>query len=285
MAKALTPEFFYERHPNKAAGISFELDSILYSGQSDYQKVDILQTQNYGRVMLLDEVVMLTSTDEFVYHEMITHVPLSVHPNPRQVLTIGGGDGGTLREVVKHPTVERAVLAEIDQKVLDVSRKYFPEIAAGLDHPKSELQIGDALEYIKDKRDVFDVILSDSTDPIGPAVGLFEQPFYRNVCDALTGNGIFVAQSESPFWDPEIVQKIVKNLTPVFPVVRFYLVFIPTYPSGMWSFVFASKGLDPIKDLRNDATTNFQSDLKYYSPEIHQAAFTLPPFVKKLINA
>lgn len=285
MAPALTRDFFYERHPRKAAGISFELEDILYSDQSHYQKVDILQTKNYGRMMLLDEVVMLTSVDEFVYHEMISHVPLSVHPRPQQVLTIGGGDGGTLREVVKHPTVERAVLAEIDQKVLDVSRKYFPEIAAGLDHPKADLQIGDALEYIKDKKAEFDVILSDSTDPIGPAVGLFEQPFYQNVYEALTGDGIFVAQSESPFWDPEIVQKIVKNLTPVFPVVRFYLAFIPTYPSGMWSFVFASKGPDPIKDLRNDATAHFQSELKYYSPEIHQAAFTLPPFVKKLIYA
>ena len=140
MAPALTHDFFYERHPRKAAGIAFELDDILYSGQSQYQKVDILQTKNYGRVMLLDEVVMLTSVDEFVYHEMISHVPLSVHPNPRQVLTIGGGDGGTLREVVKHPTVECAVLAEIDEKVLDVSREYFPEIAVGLDHPKSDFK-------------------------------------------------------------------------------------------------------------------------------------------------
>lgn len=285
MAKALTPDFFYESHPQKAAGISFELESIIYSGQSDYQKVDILQTKKYGRVMLLDDVVMLTSVDEFVYHEMITHVPLSVHPNPRQVLTIGGGDGGTLREVVKHPTVERAVLAEIDQKVLDVSREYFPEIAIGLDHPKSELQIGDALEYIQDKRNTFDVILSDSTDPIGPAVGLFEQPFYRDVYHALTDKGIFVAQSESPFWDADIVKKIVKNLSPVFPVIRFYLAFIPTYPSGMWSFVFASKGLDPLKDMRTDATAKFQNELKYYSPKIHRAAFTLPPFVKKLINS
>lgn len=284
MAPALTRDFFYERHPRKAAGIAFELDDILYSGQSQYQKVDILQTKNYGRVMLLDEVVMLTSVDEFVYHEMISHVPLSVHPNPRQVLTIGGGDGGTLREVVKHPTVECAVLAEIDEKVLDVSREYFPEIAVGLDHPKSDLQIGDALEYIRDKRDVFDVILSDSTDPIGPAVGLFEQPFYQNVYDALTDDGIFVAQSESPFWDGDIVRKIVKNLSPIFPVVRFYLAFIPTYPSGMWSFVFASKGLDPVKDFRSDATHSFSDSLRYYSPEIHQAAFILPPFVKKLTS-
>jgi len=284
VAKALTPDFFFERHPGKAAGIAFELESILYSGQSDYQKVDILQTKKYGRVMLLDEVIMLTSFDEFVYHEMITHVPLSVHPNPRQVLTIGGGDGGTLREVVKHPSVERAVLAEIDQKVLDVSREYFPEIASGLDHPKSELQIGDALDYIQDQENQFDVILSDSTDPIGPAVGLFEQPFYRNVYNALTTNGIFVAQSESPFWDPEIVKSIHENLTAIFPVVRFYTAFIPTYPSGMWSFVFASKGLDPLKNMRHDATATFQESLKYYAPDVHHAAFTLPQFFKNLIR-
>ena len=159
-----------------------------------------------------------------------------------------------------------------------------PEIAVGLNHPKSDLQIGDALEYIRNQQNVFDVILSDSTDPVRPAVGLFEQPFYRNVYEALTDDGIFVAQSESPFWDAEIIKKIVKNLTPVFPLVRFYLAFIPTYPGDMWSFVFASKGLDPVKDRQTGATISFQDSLKYYSPEIHRAAFTLPPFVKELVK-
>src|SRR5690554_2194506 len=232
-------------------------------------------------MLVLDGIIMTTEKDEFFYHEMITHVPLHTHPRPEQVLVVGGGDGGTVREVLKHPTVSRVVLAEIDEGVINAARKYLPALAGGLSDPRVEIEITDAILYVREHRNEFDVVIVDSTDPVGPGVGLFTKEFYQDVYKALKDGGLMVAQTESPVNNKELVQKIHRTLQEVFPLVRLYLGPVPTYPSGLWSYTLASKGPDPVAvpDERFLAL-----ETKYYTPEIHRAALALPPFIREWLG-
>ena len=263
--------------------ISFRIKEIIASETSDFQRIDIYQTKSHGRLMMLDDVVMLTEKDEFLYHEMIAHVPMCVHPNPKRVLVIGGGDGGTIREIARHPEVEDITIVEIDSKVVELSRKHLPFVGCGFDDPRVTLHVEDGIRYIQEHKDAFDVIFIDSTDPVSFAEGLFHTDFYTNVREALTEEGIMVAQTEFPLLLGETVREIYAALGEVFPVSNMYTGFVSTYPTGLWSYAFASKGPHPLNDFMPERARRMAGKLKYYSEDMHKAAFVLPPFISKLV--
>ena len=187
----------------------YAIKDILYSGRSEFQDLKVYETKAYGRMLVLDDFVMLTESDEFVYHEMISHIPMAYSQNPKKVLVVGGGDGGTVRELAKYKDLEKIVLCEIDKKVVDVSREFFPGLTSALDDPRVEIVYKDAVEFIKSSKAHWDIILIDSTDPIGPGEGLFTGSFYKSVKEALTPNGIMVAQTESPWAKAEMLRKYI----------------------------------------------------------------------------
>lgn len=214
-------------------GITMKVKDTLYHDKSEFQSIDIIDTEAFGKVLILDGLVMTTERDEPFYHEMIAHIPMLSHPNPKKVLVIGGGDGGTVREVLKHSTVEKVVLCEIDGLVVEACQKYIPSIAGKLEDPKVEMQIRDGVEYISTQKSQFDVILIDSTDPLGPGVGLFTEEFYKNVNEALKPDGIMVAQSESPFANEKEIKLMYPLLRKAFPIVKTYVGPMPTYPGDI----------------------------------------------------
>ena len=267
--------WFTEKH-TPDCGITFRVNKTLYSGKTRYQRLDVLDTPEFGNVMLLDGLVMLTQKDEFVYHEMITQIPLFTHKNPKSYLVIGGGDGGTISRVALHPEIEKITEVEIDEDVVKVSRKFFPEITSGYDDARVELIIGDGIKFVENSPRKYDIVTVDSTDPFGPAKGLFSEKFYRDVYNCLSGDGILTVQSETPFYDIDATKLIYENLRKSFPIVRVYLAFIPTYPAGIWSFCLASKLYDPLADFDQRRYTDLSLPLKYYNSAIHKAAFALP---------
>lgn len=266
-------------------GLSFHVTETLYHAQSPYQVIDVMETTTYGRLLLLDGAVMTTDKDEFVYHEMISHVPMLVHPNPKRVLVIGGGDGGTVREIVRHPEVESVVLCEIDGLVVDACKRFFPKIASALDHPKVTVKIGDGVAYMAEEAQNFDLIIIDSTDPIGPGEGLFTEGFYRNAFNALNEDGIMVAQTESPFVDTAVIQKVYPIYQRIFPIVRMYTGHIPTYPSGFWTWAFCAKAYQPsLPQAHLERANRIAGTCQYYNPALHEASFVLPNFVQSLLQ-
>jgi len=279
-------DMWYTEKHSENVGITMKVSKTLFSGHSEFQQLDIVETLEYGRMMLLDGLVMVTERDEFVYHDMIAHPALFTHPDPKQVLVIGGGDGGSIREIMKHPGVERAVLCEIDGLVIDKSVELLPSMAGEIDgsNPRVTLHVDDGIAYIREHQDTFDVILVDSTDPIGPAEGLFEEDFYRMVFAALKKDGIMVAQSESPFYHADIQKKMYRNLRAVFPIVEMYQAFIPTYPSGLWSFAFASKRYHPVRDFDRQRAAGRGFATRYYNEDLHLGAFMLPTFARENIT-
>jgi spermidine synthase len=275
-------ELWYTEKQTANYGITAKIEKTLHTEQSEFQRVDLIDTLQWGKMLVLDGMVMTTDKDEFVYHEMITHLAMNTHPNPKQVLVVGGGDGGVIREVLKYPSVERAVLAEIDGKVIEVSRKYLPDIAGGLDNPKVDIQVVDGIKYIHDNKNTFDVIMVDSTEPVGPAVGLFEKGFYQGIADALKEDGMMVAQTESPWFNADLIKRVFKDLSDVFPITRYYTGSIPTYPSGLWSWTIGSKKYDPLEV--DEAQLIEPADTKYYHKGMHKSVFTVPKFVQELLK-
>ena len=281
--------WFTERDNNIALSLRHKGDP-LYRKQSQYQRVEIIDTYAYGRALILDGMVMTTEQDEYVYHEMIAHIPLLTHPHPEKVLIIGGGDGGGAREALKHDSVNQVDLVEIDELVIESCKKYLPNLSQSFDHPNLNLYVQDGIEYMKKCSDnTYDVIIIDSTDPVGPAEGLFTSEFYKDVYRCLKDDGIMVAQSESPHFNTKVFKEIYHCYGDIFGYgnVHPYLVYIPTYPSGMWSFSFCSKNnLHPVEDLDEHRSQEFSSKhhLKYYNPEIHKAAFMLPTFVRSILQ-
>ncbi len=261
--------------------LSCRTKRTLFSDKSQFQEIGIIETEQFGRMLVLDSIIQTTIEDEFVYHEMITHVPLFTHKNPRKVLVVGGGDGGAIREILKHPSIEKAVLVEIDGKVVEACKEYLPEISCGLSDPRAEVVIDDGIKYIKEHKNEFDIISIDSTDPIGPAVGLFAGDFYRAVFEALKDDGIFVAQTESPFFNKDLISRVYKDISSIFPITRMYTAFVPTYPGGLWSFTMGSKKYDP---LEVDKNTIPEMDTKYFTPDIYKTAFVLPRFAQDLLK-
>ncbi len=277
--------WFTERH-TKHCGLTMRVNQTLLRATSPYQELLIIDTPEYGKVLLLDGLVMLTERDEFVYHEMLAHPSLYTHPDPQKVLIIGGGDGGTLRETVKHPTVKKVVLVEIDKMVIEASQQFFHHVASGFSSPKAEIIVADGIRYVKDTDERFDVILIDSTDPVGPAEGLFHLNFYRACHNILNENGILTSQSETPFIEhfSQVIPAVVRDFKQLFPITRLYLANIPTYPSGLWSFCTGSKRNDPETGFMKERYKDDALQFSYYNDRVHQAAFCLPNFVKELIN-
>ncbi len=262
--------------------IRFRVSNYVYEEKSAYQKIVVVDTLEYGRMLLLDDKVMTTTKDEFIYHEMITHIPLFSHPDPRKVAVIGGGDGGAVREILKHDTVEKVILCEIDEAVVKVARKYFPDISCGLDDQRVEVICTDGIKYLQDINDTFDIIIIDSTDPVGPAEGLFAKKFYESVFTALTKNGIFVAQTESPFVFGRTMHSAFNSISQTFPIANLYLAVIPTYPGCLWSFTIGSRNYEVTSPVLRKLPVFFPTN--YYTPEVHEAAFILPKFVKEIIE-
>lgn len=265
------------------AGIAmtYKVKETLVRKKTQFQDLAIVDTEVFGRMLVLDGIVQTTIKDEFVYHEMIAHIPLFTHPNPKKVLVVGGGDGGAIREILRHPSVEKAVLCEIDGDVVEECKKYLPEISCALTDPRCEVFIGDGIKYVKEHKNEFDVIIVDSTDPFSIAEGLFGGNFYKDIYEALTEDGIFIAQTETPFYLPETVKKVFSDAKAIFPVTKMFMAAIPTYPGGYWSFTVGSKKHDP---SQVDITKIPQMDTKYYTPEIHRACFVLPKYVQDVIS-
>ncbi|MDQ0287353.1 spermidine synthase [Desulfofundulus luciae] len=261
--------------------LSCRVKKVLCEEKTPFQHLAVYDTVQFGRMLALDDVIQTTVKDEFVYHEMIAHVGLNTHPNPRRVLVIGGGDGGSIREILKHSSVEQATLVEIDERVIAAAKEYLPEISCALDDPRVRVIVDDGIKHVKENRNTYDMIIVDSTDPVGPAEGLFGKAFYQDVHDALTEDGLFVAQTESPFFNQDIISRVFRDIRSIFPITRLFLACVPTYPGGLWSFTMGSKKYDP-----RQVNVLELPDLKtrYYSPAIHRAAFELPPFVAELVE-
>lgn len=272
-------ELWYTEKQTPHFGITAKISRTLHHEQTPFQRMDVIETNQFGRMLVLDGMVMTTDRDEFVYHEMLTHVGMNTHPSPKRVLVVGGGDGGAIREVLKHPAVEKAVLCEIDGRVIEVSQEYFPEIAGALGDSRVEIRVEDGIKHIEAHPAEYDVILVDSTEPVGPAVGLFQKPFYQGIYDALRPGGVMVAQTESPWFNRELIAQVYRDISDTFPVTRLYTASIPTYPSGLWSFTLGSKGPDP---LEVPPERLHVPDTRYYRPELHRALFQLPRFVEEL---
>lgn len=272
-------ELWFTEKQTESFGITAKIKQTLHTEQTKFQKLDMVETEEFGNMLVLDGMVMTTQKDEFVYHEMVAHVPLFTHPHPEEVLVVGGGDGGVIREVLKHPSVKKATLVEIDGKVIEYSKKYLPEIAGKLDDPRVDVLVDDGFMHIAKSENKYDVIMVDSTEPVGPAVNLFTKGFYDGIAKALKKDGIFVAQTDNPWFKADLIQNVFKDVKEIFPITRLYCANIPTYPSGLWTFTIGSKTFDPLK-VPEDRIHDM--DTKYYTKDLHRASFVLPKFVEDL---
>lgn len=259
----------------------------LYAARTPFQHLEIIDTEPFGRALVLDGALQTSEGDEFMYHEMLVHVPLVTHPRPRRVLIIGGGDGGTIRRVLQHPVAE-VVQVEIDPGVIEACKEHMPSIAGGaFGDPRARVVVEDGTAFVRANQDPFDVVIVDSTDPVGPTVQLFEAPFYRDAFRALAEDGLLAAQSSSPIFMAGELRRQSACLREVFPMVRTYLGIVPSYPGALWSYTIGSKSHDPAHvTLSAIAQRVARSGLqaRYYTPEVHHAAFALPPFVAEIVG-
>ncbi len=277
--------WFTERHtPN--VKFSIKVDRQLYTAQSEFQRIDVFDSKEFGRFLTLDGYMMLTEKDEFIYHEMITHIPMAVHPNPKNILVIGAGDGGVIRELTRYPNVESIDLVEIDELVIEVSRKYLPTTACCLGDERVHIFCEDGVKFIRRCDNKYDVIIVDSTDPFGPGESLFTKEFYGSCNKALRDDGIMVNQHESPFYDEDALamQRAHRKIVESFPISRVYQAHIPTYPSGHWLFGFASKKYHPVHDLNSVKWNMLGLKTKYYNTKLHAGAFALPNYVEEMLR-
>lgn len=275
--------WFTEEH-TASVKLSIKAERQLFSTNSQFQKIEIFETEEFGKMLVMDDRIMLTEKDEFIYHEMLVHVPMAVQPEIKRVLVIGGGDGGILRELTRYDRLERVMVAEIDAAVVDACRKHLPLTGCGFDDPRVEIMITDGLRYVRSCHEKFDLIIVDSTDPFGPGENLFTREFYGNCYRALTDVGILVNQHESPYYDryASEVSNTARKLQSVFPVNRVYQAHIPTYPSGHWLFGFSSKGIDPLEDFDSEQWLKLKLTTRYYNTQLHYGAFALPNYVQDL---
>ncbi len=250
---------------------------------SPYQTIEVYQTEFFGNMLVIDGIIMLTDYDNSAYHEMIAHVPLIAHPRPKRVLIVGGGDGGTAQQVLKHTEVQEVTLCDIDKEVINISKKYFPQLATSFNDPRLIVVAEDASQYIKTKENYFDVIIVDSTDPIGPGEVLFQKQFYQNIHSALTEHGIAVTQAESMYYHRDLIERLYKQNAQLFAHTKYYYTVIPTYPSGTIGFYFCSKKHDPFEHV-NTKRIKALKDLQYYHKGMHWASFELPAFLKNSFN-
>jgi len=257
---------------------------VLHEETSAYQKISVYESAFFGKLLVLDDLMMLTERDEFVYHEMLVHLPLCTMPSPRSVLIIGGGDCGCLREALRHPGIERVVQCDIDERVTRVCEQHFPWVAPAIGDARAELVFKDGAEYIDNNVASFDLVIIDSTDPKGPAVNLFLRDFYQRAAGALRLGGVLACQTESPHWNPGMVAAIYGELRAVFRQVDAYLGWIPTYPSGAWSWAFASNARRWDEHFAEERAEKLEQVCQYYNRDIHRAAFALPGFVRRVVT-
>ena len=279
-------ELWYTDQHTKNVRFSMKVEQQIASCESEFQRIDILKTSEFGKVLVLDGELMITQKDEFIYHEMITHVPMAVHPHVRDVLVIGAGDGGTIRELCKYDTIEHIDMVEIDKKVTDMCLEHFWETSCRLDDPRVHMHFEESLRYVRMMKDEYDLIIVDCADPYGPAEGLFTREFYGTCYKALREDGILINQHESPYYSEHsrTVQKAHKHIKIVFPYSTVYQCHIPSYPSGHWLFGFASKKYDPIADLREDEWNRLGINTRYYNTDLHKGSFYLPTYVTQLLD-
>lgn len=277
--------WFSDEHTDHAK-LSLRVERQLFSAESEFQRIDVLESTEFGKVLVVDGDLMLTEKDEFIYHEMITHVPMAVHPDVKKVLVIGGGDGGVVRELIKYETIETIDVVEIDPLLVEVCRKYIPEIACSLTDPRVVIYHEDGLRFIRSRTDEYDLIIIDSPNPFGPGEGLFTKEFYGNCYNALHEDGIMINQNESPFYAEEAYQcqRMHKRIVETFPICRVYQAHIPSYPSGHWLFGFASKRYHPLDDLNGVAWKLRGISTRYYAPRLHAGVFALPVYVEELLK-
>lgn len=276
---------FTEMH-TPGVGLSIEVKRQLCCEQSRFQRIEIFESEDFGRFLTLDGYMMCTEKDEFAYHEMMVHVPMAVNPAARRVLVVGGGDGGVVRELCRYPGIRHIDLVEIDSRVVELCREYLPSIAGSLGDPRVEIHFEDGMRFVRDCEDSYDLILVDSTDPFGPGEGLFTREFYGHCYKALHENGILVNQNESPFYpdDARAMVRAHQRIAATFPVCRMYQAHIPSYPSGHWMFGFASKGPHPIRDIQGRKWEALGLATRYYNIQLHTASFALPTFVEEMVK-
>ena len=279
-------EFWFSEYHAKNVKYSIKVDKQLFSKKNDFQRIDIFYSKEFGNILTLDGYLMVTEKDEFIYHEMITHVAMAVKPDIKNILVIGAGDGGTVRELTKYESVKNIDMVEIDKDVVDACLLYLPQTACKLDDWRVNIFYEDGLKFARKKKAEYDLIIIDSKDPFGPGEGLFTKEFYGNCYNALKNDGILINQHESPFYDNDAkaVSKINKRIRNIFPVSLVYQAHIPTYPSGHWLFGFASKSLHPLNDLQADIWNKLNITTKYYNTDLHWGCFALPNYVKELLE-
>ncbi len=269
---------FFEKEPYSPVEYSYEAERILYKGKTKYQDIMVIENNTFGKILILDGIVQLTEKDEFFYHEMLTHIVMHSHHAPKRVAVIGGGDGGTVREVLKHQGVEKLYFVEIDEEVIKIAREFFPSLSSGLDDPRVQIKVMDGAEFIK-RTDDLDIIIVDSTDIIGFARTLFTIDFFQSAKKSMNNRGMLVTHTESLHFHKEIVIEMQEMLKKVFPVVDLYTTPIATYPGNWWTFSIGGTDIDP-------RTINRHCEIKtrYYDSEIHLQSFLTKGFYRKLIN-
>jgi len=270
---------FFEKDPYAPIQYVYDVEHILHKSRSQFQEIMVIENPHFGRMLILDGVVQITARDEFFYHEMLVHVLLHAHPDPKKVIVIGGGDGGVVREVLKHKSIEKIYFIEIDEEVINVSKKYFPEVACGVDDKRVEIKCMDGAEFVKGREGDIDAVIVDSTDIIGFAKSLFTVEFFKSVKDSLTSDGMFVSLSESLHFHKDMVIEVQEALKLIFPIVDLYTAPLATYAGNWWTFSAASKKLN-LRAMRR----KYAIETKYYSDEIHTQAFMPPKMYEKLMH-
>ncbi|ERJ12334.1 polyamine aminopropyltransferase [Haloplasma contractile] len=280
-------ELWYTEEHTDEVRFSIKVERQLFSGQSEFQTIDFFESKEFGRFFTLDGLMMVNEKDEFIYHDMITHVALATNPNIKKVLVIGAGDGGTVRELTRYKHIEQIDMVEIDEMVVRLCQEHLPITASKLEDERVNLYFEDGVKFVEGKEGEYDLIIVDSTDPIGPGEGLFTVDFYNNCYKALSEEGILVNQHESPYYEnyAREMKRSHQKIKKIFPISRVYQAHIPTYPSGHWLFGFASKKYDPIKDVQVDQWNNFGITTRYYNTDLHVGCFFLPNYVKEMLES
>ncbi|MCQ2498332.1 MAG: polyamine aminopropyltransferase [Lachnospiraceae bacterium] len=277
--------WFNDEHTDTVR-LSIKVEKQLFSAQSEEQQIDVLETKEFGKILTVDGDIVLTQKDEFIYHELMVHVPMAVNPNIKEILVIGGGDGGVVRELIKYDSVEIIDVVEIDPLLVEVCNKYLPEIASSLNDPRVHMYHEDGVRFIRSLEDEYDLIIIDSPNPYGAGEGLFTREFYGLCYRALHEDGIMINQHESPFYTDEayMVQRMHERIVQSFPIVKVYQGFIPSYPSGHWLFGFASKKYHPLNDIQDNKWNLLGLETKYYATRLHKGIFSLPVYVERLLK-
>jgi len=279
-------ELWYTEEWTDEVRFGIKVKEHLFTKKSDFQQIDIFDSNEFGKILTIDGLMMVNEKDEFIYHDMIVHPALATNPHVKRVLVIGAGDGGTVRELTRYASIEQIDMVEIDEVVTRACQVHLPLTASKLTDGRVNLIFDDGLKFVQTaKEDSYDLIIVDSTDPISVGAGLFTTEFYMDCFRILSENGILVNQHESPYFDRDAreMKRAHKKLASLFPIAEVYQAHIPTYPSGHWLFGFASKKLHPVKDIQADRWNGLGLKALYYNTDLHVGAFALPTYVREML--